>query len=388
MEKLKLFLVAALACCLAACNGGNGSASAKVVKLGVFQPMTGDNAPGGRQEVLGVEYAHSLTPTVDIGGTTYTVELVYADNKSSVEEAPLATQRLVDAGVSMVLGSYGSSVCIAAHSVLGPARMPTLGISCTNPAVTAGNDFYFRICYLDSYQCAVLANFAQYKFGAEKAYVLAKRGDAYSEGLCEYFMEDFGIDKCVYESYQEGETDFSAFVANAAAAGAEVFFSPIAVEAGALLIGEIIKQNLSIPILAGDTWDSNIILNAAKNTDIQIYITTYYHEGGNTRFDSGYKAWLSNNPDKLASNGGDNEIAAVAAMGYDAYYVALEALKAAGSTDREKILSVLGGVSYEGITGAIEFEPINGDAIRNLAYIIRANTQTVSWEFVAQQGTK
>jgi len=388
MDKLKLLLMAALACCLAACNGGNGSASARVVKIGVFQPITGDNAPGGRQEVLGIEYAHSLTPSVDINGATYTVELVYADNKSSVEEAPLAAQRLVDAGVSMVLGSYGSSVCIAAHPVLDPARVPTLGISCTNPAVTAGNDFYFRICYLDSYQGAVLANFAQYKFGAEKAYVLAKRGDAYSEGLCEYFMEDFGADNCVYESYQEGESDFGPFVANAVTAGAEVFFSPIPVESGALLIGEVIKQELRIPLLAGDTWDSNIILNAAKNSDVQIFMTTYYHEGGNTRFDNGFKAWLNDNPDKLASNGGDSEIGAVAAMGYDAYYVALEALKAAGSTDREKILSVLGGVSYEGITGVIEFEPKNGDAIRNLAYIIRANTQTASWEFVAQQGTK
>ena len=30
-----------------------------VVKIGVFEPSSGDNGAGGKQEVLGVEYAHS-----------------------------------------------------------------------------------------------------------------------------------------------------------------------------------------------------------------------------------------------------------------------------------------------------------------------------------------
>ena len=60
--------------------------------------------------------------------------------------------------------------------------------------------------------------------------------------------------------------------------------------------------------------------------------------------------------------------AAVTAMGYDAYYVALEALKAAGSTDPAAVKAALPGVTYTGVTGDIAFDDI-GDAIRDTAYI-------------------
>ena len=49
--------------------------------------------------------------------------------------------------------------------------------------------------------------------------------------------------------------------------------------------------------------------------------------------DDGIKAWLNEDSTAMTNNGGNDTIAAVTAMGYDAYYVALEALKAAGSTD-------------------------------------------------------
>ena len=59
-----------------------------------------------------------MQPTVEIGGETYTVELVYADNGSSADKAPSAAQQLVSEGVSVVLGSYGSGVSIAGLPVL------------------------------------------------------------------------------------------------------------------------------------------------------------------------------------------------------------------------------------------------------------------------------
>ena len=65
-----------------------------VIKIGVFEPQSGDNGAGGKQEILGMQYANMLTPTVDIDGTTYDVELVYADNASANDKAPTAAQSL------------------------------------------------------------------------------------------------------------------------------------------------------------------------------------------------------------------------------------------------------------------------------------------------------
>lgn len=60
--------------------------------------------------------------------------------------------------------------------------------------------------------------------------------------------------------------------------------------------------------------------------------TTFYQEGGNAEFDAAFKEWINSDSTNLTNNNGNDMIAAVSVMGYDAYYVALEALKAAGST--------------------------------------------------------
>ena len=63
-------------------------------------------------------------------------------------------------------------------------------------------------------------------------------------------------------------------------------------------------------------------------------------------------------------------------MGYDAYFTALEALKAAGSTDPAAINEALWTTTYDGVTGHIEFDQENGDAVRDSAFVKKANTET------------
>ena len=137
---LALALAMVMALSLAACGGSgdtstgdSGSSGGNVVRIGVFEPATGDSGPGGKQEMLGMQYANKETPTVDIGGTTYNVELVYADNGSDSAKAPTAAAELVGKGVSLVLGSYGSGVSIAAGPIFRDAGIPAMGVTCTNP---------------------------------------------------------------------------------------------------------------------------------------------------------------------------------------------------------------------------------------------------------------
>ena len=386
MKKLfALVLALAMVLALVACGGGSSSggssSSGDTVKIGVFEPQSGDNGAGGKQEILGMQYANVVTPTVEIGGKTYNVELVYADNASSNDKAPTAAQTLISSGVSVVLGSYGSGVSIAAGDTFAAAGMPAIGVTCTNPQVTSGCDVYFRICFLDPFQGTVLANYAKNELGATKAYCLSKQGDDYSGGLVNYFVQAFGSGNCVQETFPEGTSDYSTYITNAQNQGCDVFFSPVSTEAAAQIIAKADAQNLGMPILAGDTWDSNVILEAAKGTDLKICVTTFYQEGADANFDSGIKAWINGDATAKANNGGNDELAAVTAMGYDAYYVALEALKAAGSTNPADVLKALPSLSYTGVTGAIAFDDI-GDAKRDSAFVKECNTSTGVWDFV------
>ena len=385
---LALSLVLAMLA-LAGCGGGGGSADGDVIKIGVFEPASGDNGAGGKQETLGIQYANEMQPTVTIGDKEYKVELAIVDNESDNSKAVTAAQNLVSQNVSIVLGSYGSGVSIAAADVFADAGMPAIGVTCTNPQVTADCEQYFRICFLDPFQGTVLANYA-WESGCRKAYCLSKLGDDYSVGLVNYFVEAFkGLGgEVVEEQFPDKNSDFTSYVANAKKAGCDVFFAPTSIEAAALIIDQAEAQSLGMPILAGDTWDSNVITEAAKGKNVDITVTTFYQEGGNPEFDEGIKAWMEENSEAKTNNGGNTDLAAVTAMGYDAYFVALEAMKAAGSTQPADILAALPSLQVSGLVcGDVSFNDV-GDANKTEAFVKKCNTETGSWEFVKTQSAE
>ena len=358
----------------------------KVIRIGVFEPSTGDSASGGKKEMLGMQYANTETPTVEVGGETYTVELVYADNGSTTDKAPTAASQLVSEGVALVLGSYGSGVSIAGGPIFGDAGIPAIGVTCTNPNVTAGNDYYFRICFLDPFQGTVLANFAMDNFDAEVAYCLGEAGNEYDQGLIAYFEQAFTAagGTVIKDSFPTNNSDFNSYLNKAKDQGADVIFTPVSIAYATQIITQAADLGIEAPFLGSDTLDDNMVLEAAKGTSVQLYVSTFYQEGGDPAFDEGIKNYINTADGALEANGGNDTIAAVSAMGYDAYYVALEAIKAAGSADPAAIKAALWDVTYDGVSGHIEFDDTNGDAVRDTAYI-KHSTNDGAWELEGVQ---
>ena len=286
----------------------------------------------------------------------------------------------------MVLGSYGSGVSIAGSQYFADANIPAIGVTCTNPQVTAGNDHYFRICFLDPFQGTVLANYASKELGATTAYCLGELGNDYDQGLLTYFKQAFeGLGgTAIVESFPTGTADFTSYLTNAANYGAQVFFCPVSIAYSTQIVQQAASQGATFPILGSDTLDSNVVAEAAKGTNVAVIITTFYQEGATPAFDEGFKAWLNEDSEAMTNNGGNDMISAVSAMGYDAYYTALEALKAAGSTDAAAVKAALPSVTLTGVSGAIAFDE-TGDAIRDAAFIKKINNETGDWEFVTEQ---
>ena len=394
MKKLMAAVLAlVMALSLAACGGKSDSQDAqsgdsgnKVVKIGVFEPQTGDNGAGGKQEILGMQYANYVQPTVEIGGETYDVKLEIVDNRTSAENGPSAAAELVNRDVSVVLGSYGSGVSMAGGEVFAKAGMPAIGVTCTNPQVTSDCDVYYRICFTDPFQGPALASYAYDGLGVDTAYVLGMLGSDYDQGLMYYFTEAFEKlgGTVVSDSFPEGTANFVSYINNAKSAGAGVIFAPVSINYAQLIVEAADAQGYEGALLGSDTWDSNMVVESAKGRDVGVYMTTFYQEGGNAEFDKGIKEWINANADAKTNNGGNDMVAAVTAMGYDAYFTALEAIKAAGSTDPKAVLEALPGVSYEGVSGKIEFDEI-GDAKRDSAFIKTANTESGVWDFVKIQ---
>ncbi len=399
MKKLlSLVMVLAMVLGLAACGGGDTPADGQqtntgnVIKVGIFEPASGENGAGGKQETLGARYGHYLKPTVDINGETYNIEIVEVDNQSDTTKAVTAAQSLVSSNVSVILGSYGSSVSIAAGETFKTAKIPAIGIGCTNPQVTLGNDYYFRVCFLDPFQGTVMANFAADELKADSAFVVTQLGDDYSSGLGAYFTPAFEAlgGKVMTAEFQTGETDFNAILTNILNSDADVIFVPSSIQTAPLFIIQARQMGINLPILATDTWENeSIILNAGQYAT-DVYMSTFFDEGDTespaaAEFVQGFKAWLNSDKKNLTNNGDSDGVAAVSALGFDAYNVAYRAIEIAQSTSGEAIRDAIAQVVLEnGVTGSLSFDE-NGDANKDMAYIKTIDVENQNFKFIKTQ---
>ncbi len=364
--------IGALAGCSSSSSTSDGSSSEasgeNVIKVGVFEPQTGENGGGGLQEVYGIRYANQVYPTVDINGTEYTIQLVEVDNKSDKTEAVTAAQKLVSEGVIGILGSYGSGVSIAAGDIFADAGIPAIGCSCTNPQVTSGNDWYFRVCFIDPFQGTVMANYA-IQNGYESAAIITQLGDDYSSGLGSYFksaFQDLGGTVVAEEQFQTNQSDFKAILTNIKAANPDIIFAPSSITTAPLIIKQAREMGITSVIAAGDTWENATIIENAGADAEGIVLSTFYDEAAPANdeaasFITGFKEYLT-------SIGESDVIPAVSALGYDAYLTLIQAIKDAGSTDPAAVRDALVNVQVTGVTGDIKFDE-NGDADKSLAFI-------------------
>ena len=84
--------------------------------------------------------------------------------------------------VNAVLGSWGSSLSMAAGPIVKDKKVPAIALSATNPLVTKGNDYYFRVCFIDPFQGTVMANYAFKELKAKKAVIIREVSNDYSVG--------------------------------------------------------------------------------------------------------------------------------------------------------------------------------------------------------------
>ena len=351
----KTFSLLTLAAALAAsvsivgCSGSSSS-SDDVIKIGVFEPLTGANGAGGADEYDGIKLANKLSPEV-LGKK---VQLVVVDNKSDkVEAANAATVLAQKEKVNAVLGSWGSSLSMAGGPIFAEAKIPAVAVSATNPAVTKGNDFYFRVCFLDPFQGTVGAAYAFNELKAKKVAIIREVSNDYSVGLAKFFVDHFvklsGDEKAIVATadYNTGDQDFSAQLTNIKQFEPDVIFAPGNYTESALIIKQARDLGITAKFIGGDTWDINAFLEVGGAAVEGAIVSTFF--ANDVPINKTSEAFLKSFRDEYKK-----EPPAVAALGYDAYMVILDAIKRANSADPQKIRDALAQTKdFEGSAGSI-----------------------------------
>jgi len=324
------------------------SLAADVVKIGVYLPITGGNAVGGQLELDGVRLAHNEQPTV-LGKK---VELIVIDNKSDKIEAANAVKRLVERdGVNAIIGTYGSSLAMAGGEVAENAGIPMVGTSCTNPLVTQGKKYVFRVCFIDPFQGAGAAAFARKNLKASTAAVLMEVTEDYSVGLASFFERSFVGDggKVVAKlNYQKGDQDFTAQLTEIISKKPDILYIPANFAEGAIIMRQASELGASFKVLGGDAMDNPEIVSIGGKTVEGFSFTTFAYAPEmpdmNAIARKFTENWAKAFPGKQPN--------ALSAVAYDSYMLILDAIKRADSDEPEKITAALAATKdFPGVTG-------------------------------------
>jgi len=347
------------------------------IVIGVFEPMTGPYAAGGQLTMEGITLAAEQVKEV-LGRP---VELVLVDNKSEKVEASNAVSRLIQFNkASVIIGSYGSAVAIPGSEVANAAGVPMIGCSPTNPLVTLGKEYAFRVCFIDPFQGSVMAKFAVEDLGAKTAVIIQDIASDYSVGLSHYFQNSFksltGDNKSITGviSYQTGDQDFTAQLAYAQGKNPDVVFIPAASYGeAALIIKQARELGIQSQFLGGDTWEVPEFLQVGGASVEGSYFSTHFDVAvaptpKAAEFIDAFKVKYGVEP------------SAFAALGYDAFMLAIDAIIRADSAVPEDIKNALRATkNFEGVTGYINID-VNGDAVKDaIVRVVKDN----AFEFVS-----
>lgn len=335
MNMAKVWALAAAAALI--CGIAPAAEAAEPIKIGVYLPLTGQNAFGGQLEMDGVKLAHSVTPTV----LDRPVELVVVDNKSDKVEAANAVKRLTERDkVAVIIGTYGSSLAMAGGEVAELAKIPVLGTSCTNPLVTQGKQYYFRACFIDPYQGAAAATYAFKELGFKKAAILMDVANDYSVGLCNFFKRSYtklGGEIVADMKYSSGDKDFTAQLTEIISKKPDIVFMPAYFAEGAIIMKQARELGGTFVIMGADAMDNpETLAIGGKAVDGFLHTTFPYdpsmpNMGPEARVFT--EAWAKAYPGK------DPNVNS--ALGYNCYNIIIDAIKRAGSDDPEAITKAL-----------------------------------------------
>lgn len=326
------------------------------VLFGHVGSMTGNEATFGDSTDKGIRLAvDEQNAKGGVKGRQLAVKTY--DDQGKQEEASLVTTRLVtDDKVSVILGEVASKRSLAMASIADKHMVPMVTPSSTNPKVTKDGDkvrpYVFRVCFIDPFQGTVMAKFARETLKLQKVAVLRDVGNDYSVGLADYFLVKFkelGGEIVDDQSYKAGDSDFKAQLTAIKRKKPEAIYVPGYYTEVALIARQTRELGLSVPLMGGDGWDSAKLYEIARGALEGSYFSNHYSPDDPSprivEFVKKYQARHGAVPDSLA------------AQGYDAARVAIEAMERAPDLSGPAIRDALAATKgFAGVTGIITID--------------------------------
>jgi branched-chain amino acid transport system substrate-binding protein len=352
LKRSDIIVIAALGAALVFGSCRKGGGPGDTIRVGEFASLTGGTATFGQSvhqgDVLAIEEINAA------GGVLgKQIDLMTEDDQSKTEDAVASVQKLVNSDrVLAVLGEVASSRSMAGAPICQMAHVPMITPASTNEDVTKKGDYIFRICYTDLFQGQTMARFAYNSLGGKRAAILTDVKQDYSVGLDDAFKNTYTFLGGVVvseQSYSSGDKDFRAALTSFEGANPDVIFVPGYYNEVSLIVRQARELGITCPILGGDGWDSPQLTKGAEkefnNTFFSNHFSTEDPDTTVQNFIKKYQDEYHAVPD------------AMAALGYDATRILVDAMSRAHSTDSAKLRKAIASTkNFPGVTGSITID--------------------------------
>ena len=265
----------------AACSSSNTDE----IKIGINYELSGENATYGQGSVEGIELAiEEINAAGGINGKK--IIPVKYDNQSTPSEATILANKLVSQDKVLAIlgpattGCFTSEIPVANKNKVPIATGSATGDNVTFAADGSVHEYVFRICFFDSFQGQVMANFAAENLSAKNAAIIMDSSSDYGKGLAENFVKTFtesGGNIVAQEAYVAGDTDFNAILTKIKAFNSDAIYIPGYYNEAGLIIKQARNLGLNQPILGADGFDSPTLVDLAGASALNdVYFTNHY----------------------------------------------------------------------------------------------------------------
>ncbi len=352
MRKRVLILMAAFLCLAVVLP------YAQPIKIGVYMELSGEGAFIGKKAVDGVKLANKLQPTV-LGRP---VQLVIYDDRSDKAEAVNAMSRLVQSDkVVGVVGTLFSSLCIAAGDINEKAKVPAISPTSTNPLATKDRKYYYRACAMDDDKSRVSVDFAIKTLNAKKAatiFDMTNEANINGAAMIKQRWAELGkpASDLTELTYRAGDTDFSALMSVLARKKPDVIFWPGQVGSFINAAQQAHAMGYYPKWVGNEAFDVPELVSLGKQDVEGVYFVTHYHpKMTDNKVAKDFNAACLKEYGALPG--------AFEATAADSYFMLLEAITRAGSTNGEAMTRQLEGLkNFAGVTGPITMDPSHNPA--------------------------
>ena len=328
------------------------SALADSIRIGFNAPLTGFAAADGNSALIGAQLAvEQVNAAGGIDGETLEL-LVYDDQASPKESAPLAvkmiTQDQVAAGIS---GSYSGSTRAAA-TIFQENATPYISAYAVHPDITRAGDYVFRTSFMGEVQGRAGAKLIGELMNLKRVVVITLDND-FGKSLATGFKEKadgFGIEILNEYEYSIKDREFGPIVSKVKADAPDAIYASGYFFTAGPLVRQLRAAGVTTPVIGQEGYDSEKFIEIAGPHAEGVIITTSLDRDSSeaiTRdFVKGFEAKAGFPADM------------VAASAHTAVLVMAEALRKAGAGDKAALRDAIAAAKVDASTGHISFNAL------------------------------